>query len=58
MAGSNSGIMYHLVQQTLWEQCKASNTPYYPPTYEQVSARQGAPQQTAACHVVGHNWRL
>ena len=32
--GHRHKTIYHLVQTPLWEECKASGTTYYPPTYE------------------------
>eukprot|EP00878_Enallax_costatus_P005617 GHUV01005891.1.p1 GENE.GHUV01005891.1~~GHUV01005891.1.p1 ORF type:complete len:138 (+),score=46.29 GHUV01005891.1:231-644(+) len=35
LSGSQDrGLLYHLVQQPLWQKCKDSNTPYTPPTFE------------------------
>eukprot|EP00879_Flechtneria_rotunda_P024787 GHRR01026300.1.p1 GENE.GHRR01026300.1~~GHRR01026300.1.p1 ORF type:complete len:147 (+),score=24.36 GHRR01026300.1:97-537(+) len=30
----DKGTLYHLVQKSLWESCKAGGKSYYPPTYE------------------------
>uniref|UniRef100_A0A383VBQ5 DUF952 domain-containing protein n=1 Tax=Tetradesmus obliquus TaxID=3088 RepID=A0A383VBQ5_TETOB len=31
--GTDHGTLYHLVQQEVWQQCKAAAQPYFPPTY-------------------------
>lgn len=31
---NDCGLLYHLVQQGLWQECKAEGRPYVPPTYE------------------------
>lgn len=31
---NDCGLLYHLIQQGLWESCKAEQRPYFPPTYE------------------------
>lgn len=36
--GQDHGNLYHLIQTDLWQQAKRSGQPYYPPTYEAVSA--------------------
>jgi len=33
-AANDCGLLYHLIQVSLWQQHTASKTPYYPPTYE------------------------
>jgi uncharacterized protein (DUF952 family) len=37
-ASADHGTLYHLVQQELWQNSKSSGQPYYPPSYEAVSA--------------------
>ena len=32
-------MLYHLVQQSLWEEAVATDATYYPPTYHQVGGQ-------------------
>lgn len=36
--GQDHGTLYHLIQTDLWQQAKQSGRPYFPPTYDAVSA--------------------
>ena len=33
--GTGHPHLYHLADKAQWEECKASQTAYYPPTYDQ-----------------------
>lgn len=37
MATAESKPLYHLVQESLWQEAVAKDETYYPPTYQQVS---------------------
>lgn len=41
--GTDHGTLYHLVQQEVWQQCKAAAQPYFPPTY-------GVRLELRSCH--------
>lgn len=36
MATAESKPLYHLVQESLWQETVAKDETYYPPTYQQV----------------------
>jgi hypothetical protein len=51
---NDCGLLYHLVQQELWESVKAEHKDYYPPTFESDGERRNAqqchPKAAAGCH--------
>lgn len=45
MSGAAAPVLYHLVQQSLWEKAVAGDETYYPPTYQQVGVGGGGEER-------------
>lgn len=49
--------IYHLVQTPLWEECKASGTTYYPPTYEADGFTHATADPSKLLEVANHFYK-
>lgn len=56
-AAGSTTMLYHLVQQELWDKAKATGQPYKPPTYDKVRPHTPHTPDPGGCHAASGRCR-